>query len=186
MKQYLLLDTIMYQLYRNLLVQHQEVKHIPVNCGDSYTETLDALGHNYVDGVCTRCGNINYVVTDVMNWMSDKKYSTTSLKYSDEFILENDMTNSEYLSISCRLYNNTSTWTMSKYKGSVYVQKYNESSGTWSSVSVKTIENTTSTTNYSVTGLEKGTYRIYASFTNSSTTNYYQMNVYATTYIIGN
>ena len=28
------------------------------DCGDTVsTETLEALGHNYVDGVCTRCGN---------------------------------------------------------------------------------------------------------------------------------
>ena len=25
-------------------------------CGDSYTETIEALGHDYVEGVCTRCG----------------------------------------------------------------------------------------------------------------------------------
>lgn len=25
-------------------------------CGDTYSETIDALGHEYVDGVCSRCG----------------------------------------------------------------------------------------------------------------------------------
>lgn len=25
-------------------------------CGESYTERLEALGHNYVDGICTNCG----------------------------------------------------------------------------------------------------------------------------------
>ena len=28
------------------------------NCGDSYTETLSATGHNYVDGACAGCGDI--------------------------------------------------------------------------------------------------------------------------------
>ena len=26
-------------------------------CGDSYSETILALGHNYVDGICSRCGD---------------------------------------------------------------------------------------------------------------------------------
>ena len=26
------------------------------SCGDTVTETIDALGHNYVGGVCTDCG----------------------------------------------------------------------------------------------------------------------------------
>ena len=25
-------------------------------CGDTYTETVDAIGHNYVDGKCEHCG----------------------------------------------------------------------------------------------------------------------------------
>ena len=32
------------------------VKTFTCECGDSYTEVIKATGHNYVDGVCTECG----------------------------------------------------------------------------------------------------------------------------------
>ena len=31
------------------------LKTFTCSCGDSYTEEIDALGHNFVDGVCSRC-----------------------------------------------------------------------------------------------------------------------------------
>ncbi len=35
------------------------------DCGDSYTEYLDALGHDYADGTCTRCGDREEKLGDV-------------------------------------------------------------------------------------------------------------------------
>ncbi|MCD7761015.1 MAG: 5'-nucleotidase C-terminal domain-containing protein, partial [Clostridiales bacterium] len=43
-------------------------------CGDTYTEIIDATGHNYVDGVCTECGAVEsteehiheYVATEIV------------------------------------------------------------------------------------------------------------------------
>lgn len=155
------------------------------NCSDKYTETIEALGHDYVDSICTRCGNVNYVTAQVMYWMSDRKYNTTSYKYSDAFTLDKDMVDKEYLSIVCSLYNSSSMWTSSHYSGSVYLQKKNEETGAWANVKTYAIANTTKGPSYKIEGLESGTYRIYGYFKNSSTSNYYQMSVRATTYILG-
>ena len=32
--------------------------HTCIYCGDSYTTVLEAIGHNYVDGVCVNCGHV--------------------------------------------------------------------------------------------------------------------------------
>ncbi|MBE6927909.1 MAG: hypothetical protein E7467_05410 [Ruminococcaceae bacterium] len=40
------------------------VTYICGYCFDSYSEVLDALGHNYVGGTCTNCGESNIVVPD--------------------------------------------------------------------------------------------------------------------------
>lgn len=51
---------------------------------------LPALGHNYVDGVCSRCGAVNYVITDgnkasyVMN--SDRTLSFTANGSIEKFV----------------------------------------------------------------------------------------------------
>ncbi len=34
-------------------------KELTCSCGDVKTETIAALGHNFVDGVCTRCGEVD-------------------------------------------------------------------------------------------------------------------------------
>ena len=45
-------------------------------CGDSYTETIAALGHSYVSGSCTTCGakDPNYVVPDVPGTTTNTYY----------------------------------------------------------------------------------------------------------------
>ena len=44
-------------------------------CGDSYTERIPALGHDYVNGVCTRCGGSNgeptFDTSDWVEWLID-------------------------------------------------------------------------------------------------------------------
>ncbi len=40
-------------------------------CGHSYQgDTVPALGHNYVDGVCTRCGKAEPNIPENLNWVS--------------------------------------------------------------------------------------------------------------------
>ena len=41
------------------------------SCGHSYVgDRVDALGHDYVDGVCTRCGKEKPNIPDELNWVS--------------------------------------------------------------------------------------------------------------------
>ena len=58
------------------------LKERSCECGKSETETIPATDHNYVDGVCTMCGQVSYVPTSdeyfIFTELSDGTYSVAA------------------------------------------------------------------------------------------------------------
>ena len=55
-----------------------QIKYTCTLCGETYTETIPAMGHNYVDGICTNCGEefltINNFETKNLNMSTVGEY----------------------------------------------------------------------------------------------------------------
>lgn len=72
------------------------LKTFVCDCGDSYTETIPATGHNYVNGKCTECGDKdpNYISLDPGLYDADDNLLCT---WDESLInVEKDYTSSSY------------------------------------------------------------------------------------------
>ena len=165
-------------------------------CGGTYIEEIPAKGHNYVNGICTVCGDANIKATTVFTASSSTSrttdsghghYDQTSLSgtYSPNIEIAEDMTEDEYLLLDSYVgypvVDGQGQYGESDgINGSSQLQKYDEETDTWKTVdthsmSYNIVNNITEQTGgykdlHRGCGisrkyqLEKGTYRIYGSF----------------------
>lgn len=191
------------------------------DCGDSYTEEIPAKGHHFVDGTCEGCGDVNLVSTTIFSERALTSrttdsgyghYDKTSLsgKYSPDIEIAENMKEGEYLLLDwCTGIPNGHFAQSDGINGSSMLQKYDEETGTWKTIySYNLLYNTIATNmdkfqeGYYKAGygygirrkfqLEKGTYRVYGSFSaqrscaSSSAHYYYSYSITAILNQIGN
>lgn len=133
-------------------VESGERKYTCETCGYSYTEEIEATGeHNFVNGICTMCGDLNTGVEQIFNVSAtttkqsatsatnpDGHYEVTTLAdtYSDNIEILEDMLDGEYLGINYYVYFPTLGGTAyygesDNLNGIWQVQKYNAETDVW-------------------------------------------------------
>lgn len=120
-------------------------------CDGKYIEEIPAKGHNYVNGICTICGDLNTGVEQIFNVSAtttkqsatsatnpDGHYEVTTLAdtYSDNIEILEDMLDGEYLGINYYVYFPTLGGTAyygesDNINGLWQVQKYNAETDVW-------------------------------------------------------
>ena len=178
-------------------VESGERKYICETCGYSYTEEIAATGeHNYVNGICTMCGEANIATTEIYSISSTTSrttdsghghYDQTSLSgtYSPDIEIAEDMAEDEYLVLNSYIgypvISGQGQYGESDgINGSSQLQKYDEETGTWKTIDTHSMSYNIAKNITEQTGgytdlhrgcgisrkyqLEKGTYRIYGSF----------------------
>lgn len=165
-------------------------------CGGTYIEEIPAKGHNYVNGICTVCGDANIKATTVFTASSSTSrttdsghghYDQTSLSgtYSPDIEIAEDMAEDEYLVLNSYIgypvISGQGQYGESDgINGSSQLQKYDEETGTWKTIDTHSMSYNIAKNITEQTGgytdlhrgcgisrkyqLEKGTYRIYGSF----------------------
>lgn len=119
-------------------------------CGGTKTEEIDALGHNYVDGVCDRCGSLNLVKKRFWSAISSTSetedtggghydMATLSGTYSPNIEITEDMRDGEYLLLDFYVkypfYGGQGHYGEADgIDGLSMLQKYNEETDTWETV----------------------------------------------------
>lgn len=119
-------------------------------CGESYTEEIPAKGHNYVDGVCDGCGDLNLKSTTIFSVRSSNiagtengsgHYDRSSLAgtYSENIEITEDMIAGEYLLLDFCVrppyMSGQGRYDLIKsVSGSAMLQKYDDATDTWSNV----------------------------------------------------
>ncbi len=68
------------------------LKTFTCSCGDSYTEEIKALGHNYVDGVCSRCSAKEPVISSEATITFDNTEKRTEFGTEKQVWVENGIT----------------------------------------------------------------------------------------------
>ena len=192
-------------------VESGERKYTCETCGYSYTEEIEATGeHNFVNGICTMCGEANITTTEIYSINSTTSrttdsghghYDQTSLSatYSPNIEIAEDMAEDEYLVLNSYIgypvISGQGQYGESDgINGSSQLQKYDEETGTWKTIDTHSMSYNIAKNITEQTGgytdlhrgcgisrkyqLEKGTYRIYGSFSahrscGSSVAHYY-------------
>lgn len=119
-------------------------------CNGTKTEEIDALGHNYVDGVCDRCGSLNLVKKRFWSAISSTSetedtggghydMATLSGAYSPNIEITEDMKDGEYLLLDFYVkypfYGGQGHYGEADgINGLSMLQKYNEETDTWETV----------------------------------------------------
>lgn len=118
-------------------------------CNGTKIEEIDELGHNFVDGVCDRCGSLNLVSREI--WSASSLTSTTtnsgshydmaylSNTYSSNIEITEDMIDEEYLSIDFYVkypfYGGSGHIAeVDGVNGLSSLQKYDEKTDTWETI----------------------------------------------------
>lgn len=164
-------------------------------CGGQFTEEIPATGHNYVEGVCDKCGDLDLKLTTTTVFSASTSTSTTTDSghghydqailngtYSDEIEITEDMGENEYLNLYFTVTRPSITTAADPVSGSSMLQKYDEETGTWKTIYSYSMSysNLTDFSMRNAEGgggngrtewisrnfqLEKGTYRVYGQFT---------------------
>lgn len=119
-------------------------------CNGTKTEEIDALGHNYVDGVCNRCGSLNLINKRFWSAISSTSetedtggghydMATLSGAYSPNIEITEDMRDGEYLLLDFYVkypfYGGQGHYGEADgINGLSMLQKYNEQTDTWETV----------------------------------------------------
>lgn len=116
-------------------------------CGGQFTEEIPATGHNYVDGVCDKCGDLNLKLTSTTLFSASAStsagteeghghYDTTNLSgtYSDEIEITEDMGEDEYLQLYFAVTRPSTVSGSDPVSGSSMLQKYDEETNTWKTI----------------------------------------------------
>lgn len=129
-------------------VESGEKKYTCETCGYSYIEEAEATGeHNFINGICTMCGEANIETTKIYSVSSTTSRTTdtghghsdlTSLPitYSPNIEISENMTENEYLLLNSYMgipYYGGKGYLFSGDEPSGYtqLQKYDEETGTW-------------------------------------------------------
>lgn len=116
-------------------------------CEGQFTEEIPATGHNYVDGVCDKCGDLNLKaeITTLFSASASTSagteaghghYDTTNLSgtYSDEIEITEDMGEDEYLQLYFSVSRPSTVSGADPVSGSSMLQKYDEETNTWKTI----------------------------------------------------
>lgn len=119
-------------------------------CNGTKTEEIDALGHNYVDGVCDRCGSLNLIKKRFWSAISSTSetedtggghndMATLLGTYSPNIEITEDMRDGEYLLLDFYVkypfYGGQGHYgEVDGINGLSMLQKYNEETDTWETI----------------------------------------------------
>lgn len=117
-------------------------------CGGQFTEEIPATGHNYVEGVCDKCGDLDLKLTTTTVFSASTSTSTTTDSghghydqailngtYSDEIEITEDMGENDYLNLYFTVTRpNSAIAAVDPVSGSSMLQKYDEETGTWKTI----------------------------------------------------
>lgn len=164
-------------------------------CEGQFTEEIPATGHNYVEGVCDKCGDLNLKLTTTPLFSASTSTSTTTDSghghydqailngtYSDEIEITEDMGENDYLQLYFTVTRPKIVAAADPVSGSSMLQKYDEGTNTWKTIYSygMTYSNLTDFSMRNAEGgggngrtewisrnfqLEKGKYRVYGQFT---------------------
>ncbi len=117
-------------------------------CGGQFIEEIPATGHNYVDGVCDKCGDLDLKLTTTTVFSASTSTSTTTDSghghydqailngtYSEEIEITEDMGENDYLQLYFTVTRpNSAIAAADPVSGSSMLQKYDEETNTWKSI----------------------------------------------------
>ena len=117
-------------------------------CGGQFIEEIPATGHNYVDGVCDKCGDLDLKLTTTTVFSASTSTSTTTDSghghydqailngtYSEEIEITEDMGENDYLQLYFTVTRpNSAIAAADPVSGSSMLQKYDEETNTWKTI----------------------------------------------------